>query len=128
MDHVANMLTSIKNGGQAKKELVHVPYSQFKASIANLLFSKGFIKSYAKKDRKTGPVLEIGIHYVNGKPRVNDAQRVSKLSRRLYMGVKDLKPVRQGHGSLVLSTPKGILTDEDARKEQVGGEALFKIW
>jgi small subunit ribosomal protein S8 len=128
MDPVANMLTSIKNGGAAKKEFVYVPYSNFKSAIANVLFSSGFIKSYAKKDRKNGPVLEIGIHYVNGKPRVQDAKRVSKLSRRLYKRVKDLKPVKQGFGALVLSTPKGILTDTDARKEQVGGEALFEIW
>jgi small subunit ribosomal protein S8 len=128
MDHISNMLITMKNGGSAKKEFVYIPYSNLKAAIASKLFDKGYIKSYTKKKRKKGDVLEIGVQYVGGNPRINDVQRISKLSRRLYVGVKDLQLVRQGYGALILSTPKGILTDEEARKEQVGGEALFKIW
>jgi small subunit ribosomal protein S8 len=128
MDPVAEMLTTIKNGGSAKKEFVYVPYSNFKNAIASVLFENGYVKSYVKKDRVKGAVLEIGIQYVNEKPRVQDVKRISKLSRRMYKRVKDLKPVKQGYGALILSTPKGVLTDKQARKEQVGGEALFEIW
>lgn len=128
MDQIANMLVSLKNGGAANKEFVYVPYSKLKAAIASKLFEKGYIKSYAKKDRKKGDVLELGVQYTGEQPRINDARRISKLSRRLYIRVKDLQPVKQGYGSVILSTPKGILTDEEARKEQVGGEILFEIW
>lgn len=130
MDQIANMLTIIKNGGKAGKEAVYVPYSKVKAAIAAKLFEEGYINSYAHKERKKGAdMLEVGVRYnETGEPIVTTAERVSKLSRRVYYGVKDLAPVRQGYGTLVLSTPKGILTDSEAREEHVGGEALFKIW
>lgn len=128
MDHISNMLISLKNGSVARKEVVHIPYSNMKAAIANKLFDAGYIKSYAKKNRKKGDVLEIGIQYTERGPRINDVKRISKLSRRWYVGVKDIKPVKQGQGMLVISTPKGILSDTEAVKERVGGEALFEIW
>ncbi|MCD8494527.1 MAG: 30S ribosomal protein S8 [Candidatus Pacebacteria bacterium] len=128
MDHIANMLITLKNGGAAKKEFVYVPYSNLKAAIATKLFEMGYIKSYAKKNRKNGTVLEMGIQYTVQGPRINDVKRISKLSRRLYVGVKDIRPVKQGKGALIISTPKGILNDTEARNERVGGEPLFEIW
>lgn len=128
MDSVSNMLITLKNGGNANKEVVYVPFSKFTAAIASTLFNHGYISSHTKKKRKNGDVIEIGIRYIDGKPRINDVKRVSKLSRRMYQGVKDIRPVRQGHGSVVLSTPKGILLGKEAKKEQVGGEVLFEIW
>lgn len=122
------MLTTIKNGGRTHKDVVHVPFSKFKHAIANVLLAHGYIASFDRKKRATGDILEIGIKYVNGKPRVHDVKRISKLSRRMYARVKDLQPVKQGHGAIVLSTPKGVMVDEQARKEQVGGEVLFEIW
>ncbi len=128
MDRIADMLITIKNAGIAGHETVTVPYSKLKHSIAAVLEKEGFVKGVAKKTKKNHPVLEIGIEYKNSKPRIHDLVRVSKPSRRLYYGVKDIRPVKNGHGLLVLSTPKGILTDKEAKKELVGGEALFKIW
>lgn len=129
MDKIANMLTTIRNGGAQNKEFVFVPFSIYKLAIATKLFDVGYIDSYTRKKRKKGgDLLQIGIRYVNGQPRISDASRVSKLSRRLYMGAKDLRPVKQGKGMLVLSTPKGILTDSEAREHNVGGEVLFTIW
>lgn len=129
MDHIANMLTIIRNGGEAGKASVMVPFSNLKQAIANKLFDEGYIDSYARKKRNKGSdVLEITIRYVNGKPRINDARRISRLSRRMYAGVKDIRPVKQGYGTTILSTPKGILTDQEAVKENVGGEILFEIW
>jgi len=108
---------------------VYVPYSKLKASIASKLFAEGFIASYAKKTRKQGDVLEIGVAYrTDMLPRISDVKRISKPSRRLYVSVSDIKPVRSGQGLMVLSTPKGILTGHEARKEHVGGEFLFSIW
>ncbi|HYC34455.1 MAG TPA: 30S ribosomal protein S8, partial [Candidatus Paceibacterota bacterium] len=83
---------------------------------------------FSKKGKKVVKTLEVELMYEEGKPRITDVERVSKFSRRVYQGAKDLKPVRNGYGIMVLTTPKGILSDKTARKEKVGGEALFKIW
>jgi small subunit ribosomal protein S8 len=128
MDKAANLLISLKNGGNAGKETVMVPFSKFTGEIAKTLFQAGYIASYAKKSRTKGDVLELGVLYVDTKPRIHDVKRVSKSSRRVYYGVHDVKPIKNGRGLLVLSTPKGILTGEQARQENVGGEALFEIW
>ena len=105
-----------------------VPFSKLTGEIAKTLFNAGYIASYAKKSRTKGDVLELGVSYVDAKPKIHDVKRVSKSSRRVYIGVQDVKSVKNGRGLLVLSTPKGILTGDQARKEHVGGEALFEIW
>lgn len=128
MDTTANMLISLKNGGNAGKTTVIVPFSKLSAAIAKTLFNAGYIASYAKKTRAKGDVLELGVSYVDTAPRIHDVKRISKSSRRVYFGVSDVKLVKNGRGLLVLSTPKGILTGDEARKEHVGGEALFEIW
>lgn len=85
-------------------------------------------KQCFKEDKKGLPFLEIGLIYTGKNPRITEVKRISKPSKRVYFGVHDINSVRNGSGLLVLSTPKGILGGKDARKEQVGGEALFKIW
>lgn len=127
-DPIADMLISIKNAGNAGKNLAEVPFSQLKESIAEVLFKNGFIASYAKKGKKVQKTLELGIAFEGKKPRVANVLRVSKPSRRFYMKAGDIKPVRNGYGLMVISTPKGVMTGDDARKAQVGGEVLFKIW
>jgi small subunit ribosomal protein S8 len=127
-DPIANMLNMAKNAGGRSHETVAVPYSKLKHAIAECLEKEGYVKSVAKKTKLGHPVLEITLAYINEKPRINDVARVSKPSKRVYMSVKDIRPVKNGHGILVLSTPKGILTDKQAKKEMVGGEALFKLW
>jgi small subunit ribosomal protein S8 len=98
-----------------------------KEAICALLKEEGYIKTYSVEGdiKKT---LTIVLEYKGGTPRVTDVKRVSKSSKRIYTGVKDIAPVKYGHGLCVLSTPKGIMTDKLARKEMVGGEVLFKIW
>lgn len=129
MDPISNMLNGIKNAGAARLPSVTVPYANHSFSIAELLEREGYIASVVKKGKKVRKFIEIGIRYDNeSKPRVSGVKRLSKPSRRVYMNVSDIRPVRQGHGTLVLSTPKGIMTDMNARKEHVGGEALFTIW
>lgn len=128
MDPIADMLSQIKNASMIGKETVVIPYSKFSHAVAETLLRKGYLTAVNKKGRKEKKVLELEIAYEDGKPKVKNVVRVSKLSRRQYLGSRDIRPVRQGHGMLVLSTPKGILTGEEARKQNVGGEALFKIW
>jgi small subunit ribosomal protein S8 len=128
MDQIANMINMVKNASRAGREVVVVPYSNIKLSIAECLVREGYLGHVSKKTKKGFPVLELGLVYVDGTPRVSGTERVSKSSCRVYKGVKEIKPTRNGYGLTVLSTPKGILTDKQARKEMVGGEVLFKIW
>ncbi len=118
----------IKTGNRAERESVVVPHSKIKQAIADCLVKEGYIKSATKKTKKGFPVLEIGLVYIDGEPKVTGVERVSKLSRRVYVGVKEIRPTRNGFGLTVMTTPKGVLTNRQARKEMVGGEVLFKIW
>ena len=118
----------MKNGSLAKNETVLIPYSNLKNAILECLKKEGYIADVTKKVKKGGNVLEVKLIYVLGKPKITEVDRVSKQSRRVYFGMKDIHSVRNGSGLLVLSTPKGIMSGKEARKEQVGGEALFKIW
>ena len=127
-DPISQMLTMIKNANLASKEQVVLQHSALKQAIANCLMKEGFLKSVSKKAQKDLPTLVLGLAYENDKPKVQDIKRISKPSRRVYFGTKDIYKVKGGYGTLVLSTPKGILTGNEARKEQVGGEALFAIW
>jgi small subunit ribosomal protein S8 len=128
MDSISNMIIIMKNGSLAGKESVSIPYSKMKNAIAECLKTAGYVSEVSKKVKKGQPVLEVGLVYVDKKPKIAEVERISKQSRRVYFGMKDIHSVRNGSGLLVLSTPKGILSGKQARKEQVGGEALFRIW
>lgn len=128
MDPISNMLISMKNGAMVSKETVVVPHSKIKLAILECLKRANFIddvKALVKRDR---PMIEITLRYVDGKSKISDVKRISKQSRRMYAGIRDIKSVKNGFGVTVFSTPKGILTDKEAKKEQVGGEVLFEIW
>lgn len=128
-DPIGDLIIQIKNAGMAGKDSAVVPYSHFKFSVVNKLQEKGFIKSATKRGKKTRKMIEVELMYTEtGKHRIDDVSRVSKPGRRVYYNVSNMFPVRRGKGALILSTPKGILTGDEARKEHVGGEALFKIW
>jgi len=128
MDVLANFLNSLKTGGFVNKESVVVPHSKLKASIALLLKNEGYIK--AIQEHADGPkkTLEIVLAYNGKTPRIGGLKRISRPSNRVYKNVSQIFPVKYGHGIAVFSTPKGILTDKEARKEMVGGELLFTIW
>jgi len=138
MDSISNMLIVMKNGSLAGKESVFLPYSKMKNAIAECLKKEGYVRNIAKKVSAQGgsasggknkqPMLEIELIYIDKKPKITEVQRLSKQSRRVYFGMKDIHRVRNGSGLLVLSTPKGILSGSEARREQVGGEALFRLW
>lgn len=118
----------IKNANQVGHESITVPHSKIKLSIADCLVKEGYLKYATKRTKRGFPVIELGLSYADNSPKVNGVERISKSSCRVYKGVKEIKPVRNGYGLTVFSTPKGILTDKEARKEMVGGEVLFKIW
>lgn len=128
MDSISNMIIMIKNASLAGKESVFFPYSKMKNAIVICLKKEGYISEFFKKTKNNQPILEVKLIYADKKPKITEAERISKQSKRIYFKMKDIRSVRNGSGLLVLSTPKGILSGKEARKEQVGGEALFKMW
>lgn len=128
-DPIGDLINRIKNAQMVKHSSVSVPYSTLKHAIADKLAQRGFVKSVSKKGKKAKKTLEIELAYTQaGEPRVTHTERVSKPGRRLYAGAGEIKPVQHGRGVLIMSTPAGIKTDEEARKEKIGGEMMFKLW
>ncbi len=128
-DPLGDFVVRLKNAGAIKKESVSVPHSALKYAIAEKLKDAGYVKSVEKKGKKVRKILEIILKYDgSGAHVIHGARRISKPGRRMYKKAHEVMAVRYGHGSLILSTPKGIKTDKEARKEKIGGEALFEIW
>lgn len=123
-----NFLTQLKNAQAVKKENIKTSYSKMKEKILEVLKDNNYIENFEKKGRGTKRVLDIKLKYNDGGGVIDGIKFVSKPSRRLYVGYKDIRFVKHGYGLLILSTPKGILTGKEARKMKVGGEALFEIW
>lgn len=130
-DSIGDFIIQLKNAGNVGLDSISVPYSEFKFKVAEKLKDKNFVKSVSKKGKKIKKFLEVELEYKDDKkrkPRISDVARVSKPSRRIYKKTDEIFPVKYGKGALILSTPEGILTGEEARKKKVGGEVLFKIW
>lgn len=123
-DPISDFLVRLKNASMVRKEVVVVPFSAMKLAIAQVLNKEGYI-SGAQKQENT---LSVQLSYANGRPAISGVKRISKPSRRLYMGVRDIKPVKRGYGLIVLSTPNGIVSGKEAKVNRVGGEVLFEIW
>lgn len=128
MDPIADMLTAIRNAQAVRKETVAVPYSKIKLSIAEIFEKEGFLERVEKKGKGEKKFLNLSLRYVNEQPAISSISRVSKQKARIYVGKKRLKPVRQGYGLSILTTPAGILTGEEARKKGVGGEIICEVW
>ena len=127
-DPISDLIIRIKNAGPVKQAVVSLPYSKLKHAVADTLKKHGFVASVDVNGKGIGSTLEVGVAYDGIKPRVTDVQRISKSSRRIYKGATEIGSVQNGYGALILSTSKGIMTDKEARKTKIGGEALFKIW
>ncbi|MEK9154133.1 MAG: 30S ribosomal protein S8 [Patescibacteria group bacterium] len=128
-DPVADFVTRLKNAVAVKKASASVPFSNFKLAIAEKLREAGYVQTVEKKGRKVQKTLDVALKYSeSGEPALRGVKRISKPGRRVYRSYRDIVPVHYGHGSLILSTPKGVMTDKEARKQKLGGEALFEIW
>jgi small subunit ribosomal protein S8 len=127
-DPISNLIISIKNASDVSKDVVSMPYSALKESIAHVLVKGGYITSVEVKGKKIDKTLEMTLTYLGKEPRIHGVQRISKPSRRLYQKSKDIIMFKSGFGNTILSTPQGIMLDADAKKAKVGGEILFKIW
>ena len=128
-DTIADMLTRIRNANSAKHDTVDIPASNMKKSIAQILLDEGYIKSFQViEDGKQG-VIRITLKYNAGKSQViTGLRRVSKPGLRIYTSCEDMPRVMKGLGIAIMSTPKGVMTDRQARKENVGGEVLAFVW
>lgn len=128
-DPISDLIIRLKNGSNARKTSVSVPYSKFAENVAQVLKKAGYVETVEKKGKDFTRTLEIGLRYMEGSvARIHGVDRISKPSRRIYQRASDIRTYRSGYGNVILSTPKGVMTDADAKKTKVGGEVLFKIW
>lgn len=129
MDVIGDFIIRLQNAGAIRQPSVSVPYSTFKHAVAEKLKEAGFVQAIDKKGKKIKKTLEVALKYdAAGAHVISGVKRISKPGRRVYRSALEIHPVRYGRGALILSTPKGVKTDKEARKEKVGGEALFEIW
>ena len=128
-DPIADMLTRVRNAGKAKFNSVDIPGSKIKIEMARVMKDEGYIRNYKFiNDSKQG-ILRIYLKYADNQAHViQELTRISKPSRRVYVGADEIKAVYNGMGVAILSTSKGILTDKQARKEKVGGEVICNIF
>jgi small subunit ribosomal protein S8 len=128
-DPISDMLIQLKNASRVGKLSITVPFSNIKLEIAKVLLESGYLKFVSKRGKKVKKFLYCELAYLpSGESKLTDIARVSKPSKRVYVGASALRPTRQGRGLAVLTTPKGVLSDRDARAAKVGGEVLFTIW
>ena len=128
-DAIADMLTRIRNANSAKHDSVKIPASNMKKAIAQILVDEGYIKGFTVEDDGKQGMLDIQLKYGPNKSQViTGLRRVSKPGLRIYTNVEDMPKVMKGLGIAILSTPKGVMTDKDARKANVGGEVLAFVW
>jgi small subunit ribosomal protein S8 len=128
VDQISNLIISLKNASKAGKASVTFTHTKLKSAILDTLVREGYISSVEKDGKGVAKSLTATLAQKDKAPAIEGVKRVSKFSRRIYKGVSDIKPVKNGFGTLILSTPKGILSDKEARKVNIGGEALFEIW
>ena len=127
-DPIADMLTRIRNANAQKHESVDVPASKLKKSIAEILLEEGYIKAFEEIDDNSQGILRISLKYVNKEKAISGLKRVSKPGLRVYATKDEIPKVIGGLGIALISTSKGIMTDEKARQEGVGGEVLAFVW
>ena len=127
-DPIGDMLARIKNSLLRNHKKVELPSSNFKSKIADVLKNEGYIKDFKISDDKKKPTLEIELKYSYGTPVINTIQRISKPGRRVFSSAESLPKINNGLGIAIVSTPKGVMTDIDARKQNIGGEIICKVF
>ncbi|MEO0991331.1 MAG: 30S ribosomal protein S8 [Pseudomonadota bacterium] len=128
-DPLGDMLTRIRNAQMRGKSTTLSPASKLRAWVLDVLQDEGYIRGYEQTvDKKGHAALEISLKYYEGTPVIRELKRVSKPGRRVYLGVKDIPQVRQGLGVSIVSTPKGVMSDANARAANVGGEVLCTVF
>jgi small subunit ribosomal protein S8 len=128
-DPLGDMLTRIRNGQRANKSVVSVPASKLRSNVLDVLQREGYIRGYSWSEIQAGIAeLNVELKYSDGQPVIRQISRVSKPGRRVYAGIKKLQPVYNGLGISILSTPRGVMSDNEARAANVGGEVLCQVF
>jgi len=127
-DPLGDMLTRIRNGQRAKKDTVLSPASKLRSHVLEVLQREGYIRGFSEDTTGQHPLLRIELKYFEGQPAIKHVARVSKPGRRVYSGSKELPVIRNGLGITIVSTPRGVLSDAEARAANVGGEVLAEVF
>ena len=127
-DPIGDMIARVKNAQARNHKKVELPSSNFKTKIANILKNEGFIKNFTIAEEDKKPVLSLELKYHSGSPVISNFERVSKPGRRIFSSADSLHKINNGLGIAIISTPKGVMTDMDARKQKVGGEIICKVF
>ena len=127
-DPIGDMIARIKNAQMRNNKIVELPSSNFKVKISEVLKSEGYIIGYKINNIEKKATLEINLKYHSGSPVISTIERVSKPGRRIFSSAESLPKINNGLGIAIISTPKGVMTDIDARKQKVGGEIICKVF
>ena len=127
-DPIGDMIARVKNAQARKHKKVELPSSKFKSKIADILKNEGFIKDFKVSTEEKKNILSLELKYHSGNPVISNFERVSKPGRRIFSSADSLPKINNGVGIAILSTPKGVMTDIDARKQKVGGEIVCKVF
>ena len=127
-DPIGDMIARVKNAQSRNHKRVELPSSNFKVKIAGILKNEGFIKHFEVNEENKKPKLSLELKYHYGNPVISNFERVSKPGRRIFSSADSLPKINNGLGIAILSTPKGVMTDIDARKQRVGGEIICKVF
>ena len=127
-DPIGDMIARIKNAQERNHKKVELPSSNFKSKIADILKNEGFIKDCKVLDNGKKPILTLELKYHSGNPVISNFERISKPGRRIFSSADSLPKINNGLGIAIVSTPKGVMTDIDARKQKVGGEIICKVF
>ena len=127
-DPLGDMLTRIRNGQQAKKDSIVTPASKLRAHVLDVLQREGYIRGYSEEAVGPAKGLRIELKYFEGQPAIQHLARISKPGRRVYSAARELPRIRNGLGTVIVSTPRGVLSDAEAREQNVGGEVLAEVF
>ena len=127
-DPIGDMIARVKNAQARNHKKVELPSSNFKVKIADILKNEGFIKNFKIENQNNKPILSLELKYHSGNPVISAFERVSKPGRRIFSSADGLPKINNGLGIAIISTPKGVMTDIDARKQRVGGEIICKVF
>ena len=127
-DPLGDLLTRIRNGQQARKDSIVTPASKLRARVLDVLQREGYIRGYSEEAVGPAKGLRIELKYFEGQPAIQHLARVSKPGRRVYSATRELPRIRNGLGTVIVSTPRGVLSDAEAREQNVGGEVLAEVF
>ena len=127
-DPIGDMIARVKNAQERNHKKVDLPSSNFKTKIADILKNEGFIRGFKIDTQNNKPILSLELKYHSGSPVISTFERISKPGRRIFSSAEGLPKINNGLGIAIVSTPKGVMTDIDARKQRVGGEIICKVF